>query len=258
MSLKLIIQGFIVGIGKIIPGVSGAMLAMFMGIYEPIMEAVTRFFDDKKRHFYLLFNFGIGLFLAIILFSKIILFLLSNYYYVTIYLFLGLIMGTVFQFKKQVFFNRKNKFLFVISFMILFIVPFFESTELFVFHENIFHYLYVIVLGGIDAVTSIVPGISGTAIFMMLGSYEFVLNVLGNPFSILFVLYFLGLVLSVILTCYMMHYLLKKWKNETNAVIFAFSLSSVLMLFLNVCNTINIFLILIFSIGVFVGYQLDK
>ena len=57
MSLKLIIQGFIVGIGKIIPGVSGAMLAMFMGVYEPLMEAVTRFFDDKKRHFYLLFHY---------------------------------------------------------------------------------------------------------------------------------------------------------------------------------------------------------
>ncbi len=258
MSLKLIIQGFIVGIGKIIPGVSGAMLAMFMGIYEPLMEAVTRFFDDKKRHFYLLFNFGIGLFLAIILFSKIILFLLSNYYYVTIYLFLGLIMGTVFRFKKQVSFNRKNKFLFVISFMILFIIPFFESNELFAFQKNIFHYLYVIVLGGIDAVTSIVPGISGTAIFMMLGSYEFVLNVLGNPFSILFVLYFLGLVIGVILTCYVMYYLLKKWNNETNVVIFAISLSSVFMLFLSVCNTINIFLILIFAVGVFAGYQLDK
>ena len=258
MSLKLIIQGFIVGIGKIIPGVSGAMLAMLMGLYEPLMEAVTRFFDDKKRHFYLLFHFGIGLFLAIILFSRIILFLLDNYYDVTIYLFLGLIMGTIFRFKRQVSFKRKNKFLFVISFMILFIIPFFESTQLFVFQKNIFHYLYVMMLGGIDAVTSIVPGISGTAIFMMLGSYEFVLNVLANPFSFLFVLYFLGLILGVIFTCYMMYYLLKKWKNETNVVIFAFSLSSVLMLFLNVCNIINIFLILIFVIGVFVGYQLDR
>lgn len=72
MNLKLIVQGFIVGVGKIIPGVSGSMLAMFMGLYEPLREAVTQFFDDKKKHFYLLFNFGIGLFLAIVLFSKII------------------------------------------------------------------------------------------------------------------------------------------------------------------------------------------
>ena len=51
MNLKRVIQGFLVGVGKIIPGVSGSMLAIFMGIYEPLMEAVTRFFDDKKKHF---------------------------------------------------------------------------------------------------------------------------------------------------------------------------------------------------------------
>ena len=38
MNLGLIIKGFVVGVGKIIPGVSGAMLAMFMGIYEELMD----------------------------------------------------------------------------------------------------------------------------------------------------------------------------------------------------------------------------
>ena len=258
MNLKLIIQGFIVGVGKIIPGVSGSMLAIFMGIYEPLMEAVTKFFDDKKKHFSLLFNFGIGLFLAIILFSKVILFLLTNYYDITIYLFLGLIMGTVFQFKKNVSFKRKNKILFLVAFFLLFSIPFLESKDVFVFQNSIFHYFYVILLGGIDAITSIVPGISGTAIFMMLGSYEFVLTILGNPFSFLFILYLVGLVLGVIFTCYLMYYLFQRWRNETNVVIFAFSLSSVLLLFLNVSNSINIFLILIFGIGLVLGYVLDR
>ena len=49
MSWRLILQGFIVGVGKIIPGISGSMLAMLMGIYEPLMEAVTHFFDDRKN-----------------------------------------------------------------------------------------------------------------------------------------------------------------------------------------------------------------
>ena len=133
MNLKLIVQGFIVGVGKIIPGVSGSMLAMFMGLYEPLMEAVTQFFDDKKKHFYLLFNFGIGLFLAIVLFSKIILFLLENYYYFTIYLFLGLIMGTVFRFKKNIKFHKKNIFIFVLAFSFMIFIPFLQTGESFIF-----------------------------------------------------------------------------------------------------------------------------
>lgn len=222
MNLKLIVQGFIVGVGKIIPGVSGSMLAMFMGLYEPLMEAVTQFFDDKKKHFYLLFNFGIGLFLAIVLFSKIILFLLENYYYFTIYLFLGLIMGTVFRFKKNIKFHKKNIFIFVLAFSFMIFIPFLQTGESFIFQNTFLHYLYTLLLGGIDALTSIVPGISGTAIFMMLGSYQFVLNILGNPFSLLFLIYVIGLILGVIITCYLMYYLLKRFKEQTNVVILLF------------------------------------
>ncbi len=257
MNLKLIIKGFIVGVGKIIPGVSGAMMAMLLGIYEDLMEAVTRFFDDKKKHFWLLLNFGIGLFLAIVLFSKIILFLLNNYYDVTIYLFLGLITGTVLKFKKSIQFLKKNLFLFVIAFLFLFIMPFLKSDGSFVFQNQVLQYLYVALLGMIDALTSIVPGISGTAIFMMLGSYEFVLSILGNPFSFLFILYALGMVVGVILTCYLMYYLLKRRKEEVNIVIFAFAIASLVLLFLNVSGSISVFLIIIFGIGAFLGYLFD-
>lgn len=257
MNLKLIIKGFIVGVGKIIPGVSGAMMAMLLGIYEDLMEAVTRFFDDKKKHFWLLLNFGIGLFLAIVLFSKIILFLLNNYYDVTIYLFLGLITGTVLKFKKSIQFLKKNLFLFVIAFLFLFFMPFLKSDGSFVFQNQVLQYLYVVLLGMIDALTSIVPGISGTAIFMMLGSYEFVLSILGNPFSFLFILYALGMVVGVILTCYLMYYLLKRRKEEVNIVIFAFAIASLVLLFLNVSGSIRVFLIIIFGIGAFLGYLFD-
>lgn len=258
MNLKLILQGFVVGVGKIIPGVSGSMLAIFMGIYEDLMEAVTRFFDDKKKHFWFLLNFGIGLFGAIVLFSKVILFLLNNYYDATIYLFLGLITGTVFHFRKCLYFNKKNIMLFLIAFLLMFILPFLQSNGLYVFNDNIIDYLYVILLGGIDALTSIVPGISGTAIFMMMGSYEFVLSVLSSPFSFVFLLYGFGVVIGVILTCYLMYYLLKHKKSETNMVIFAFSLVSLLLLFLRVRGSITWFYILIFIIGLFFGYLADK
>ena len=258
MNLKLIIQGFIVGIGKIIPGVSGAMLAMFMGIYEDLMEAITCFFSDKKKHFWLLFNFLIGLFIAIVLFSHVILFLLNHYYDITIYLFLGLITGTIFRFKKNISFTKKNIFIFLLALMIMLFLPFLESSEVYIFQDNFIHYLYTILLGVIDAFTSIVPGISGTAIFMMFGSYEFVLSVLGNPFSFLFLLYGMGMVLGVIVTCYLMYYLLKKKKEETNMVIFAFAIASVFFLFLKVSGNFSLFLLLVMSIGIVVGYFCDN
>ena len=37
------IKGFIIGIGKIIPGVSGAMLATIMGIYDKAIFYICNF-----------------------------------------------------------------------------------------------------------------------------------------------------------------------------------------------------------------------
>ena len=42
----LIIKGLIIGIGKIIPGVSGSMLAISLGEYENMLSAVNNYFKD--------------------------------------------------------------------------------------------------------------------------------------------------------------------------------------------------------------------
>ena len=137
-------------------------------------------------------------------------------------------------------------------------LPFFEWSGTYTFEPSFLSYLYVILLGGIDAFTSIVPGISGTALFMMLGSYEFVLSILGNPFTFLFVLYGIGLIIGILFTCYLMYYLLKHKRDEINVVILAFALSSILFLFLNVKDCFSLFLFLFFILGVILGYVFDE
>jgi len=258
MDIKLILKGFIVGLGKIIPGVSGSMLAMTLGIYENVIEAVTNFFSNPKKHLKLLMNFGIGVFLAIIIFSKIILFLLTNYYNETMYLFLGLILGTLIPFSKNLKINIKNILIFIIFISLMFLVTYLDTSTKFIFSGSIFNYLYVIFLGIIDAFTSIVPGISGTAIFMILGVYEFVLNILGSPFSLLFIFYLFGMVFGIIVICYIMNYLLKNKKEETYSIIFAFMIGSILILFLDLIQSFNFYLLLIFIIGILFGFYFDK
>ena len=48
--MKLFIKAFIIGIAKIIPGVSGAMLAVSFSIYDKLINSITNFFDDKKNN----------------------------------------------------------------------------------------------------------------------------------------------------------------------------------------------------------------
>ncbi|MCM1052999.1 MAG: DUF368 domain-containing protein [Ruminococcus sp.] len=258
MDFLLIIKGFVVGLGKIIPGISGSMLAITLGIYENIIDAITNFFSNVKKNSKLLINFGIGVFLAIIFFSKLILFLLSNYYYETMYLFLGLIMGTLLPFVKKVKITKKNVFLFFITIIIMFLLLTKNNSNTFYFNDSFIHYLYISLLGVIDAFTSIIPGISGTAIFMILGSYELVLNVLANPFNLMFIIYFLGLIIGVIVISFIMNYLFKNKKEETYSVILALMLSSLIILFLKLLEGFNITSLIIFIIGGFLGFLFDK
>ena len=46
-NIMLLIKGFIMGIGNIIPGVSGGTLALTLGIYERFIEAISHFFDNR-------------------------------------------------------------------------------------------------------------------------------------------------------------------------------------------------------------------
>ena len=254
MNLSLIVKGFIVGIGKVIPGVSGSMLAIALGIYETLIEAVTNFFSNPKKHFCLLANFCIGLFLAIVVFSKIITFFLHHFYYQTIFLFLGLILGTLMAFKKKVKLSRKNRLLFLFILFLMLFLSQLPSTNQYIFQNTGWDYIYIIILGGIDAITSIVPGLSGTAIYMLLGSYEYILSILGNPFSLAFILYGIGLLIAAIITCFIMRYLLKYKKEETYSILFAFMTGSMIILLFSVFENITIFLGVLLIVGVLLGY----
>ena len=79
-SLILFLKGIIIGIGKIIPGVSGSMLAFSLGVYEQAILAIAHFFQDFKHHSWYLFKLGSGIVLAILLFSNLVIFMLDKFY----------------------------------------------------------------------------------------------------------------------------------------------------------------------------------
>ena len=258
MNLKLIIQGFIVGVGKIIPGVSGSMLAMTLGIYDNLLESITCFFGNLRKNFKFLFNFGLGVLLAIIFFSNILAILLNNNYYCTMYMVLGLIIGSLIPFSKNIDIKSKNLIIIVGIIIIMFSLSGIKDVTIFNFKGTIFNYIFVIVLGFIDALSSIIPGISGTTIFMILGSYSFVLKVLANPFNIIGLFYGVGLFLGIIIVSYLMHYLLKNHKEKMNVIIFGFMISSLLILSLTLIEGFNILNLGIFGLSLIISFILNK
>lgn len=269
--MLLFLKGFLVGIGKIIPGVSGAMLAINFNVYEKLLNSITNFFDDWKNNLKFLLIFGSGVILAIILCSGIILFLLNNYMFLTMMFFIGLIFGGTYNFSKSIIFNYKSILLIIIiiiSFLLLSINNF--STDYVI--KNSFIDNIVFFIGGIlEVFASIVPGISGTSLLMIIGIYDDVLKIMSSIFNYSYVIdniniylsYGIGMFISFIINSYLINYFLNKYKNISYSVILGLAISSILFLIIitfKVEFTIIEFIlgIMLMVIGILISSIFDK
>ncbi len=88
--LFLVICGFFMSAGVVIPGVSSTLILMLFGIYTSYIDAVSTVYIP------FLFPLGIGLFLGCIVFMKLTKFLLDNFYPQTFFSIIGFTIGSIF------------------------------------------------------------------------------------------------------------------------------------------------------------------
>ncbi len=88
------IKGVIIGVGFITPGLSGGVLAVVFGIYEPLMRFLANLKHKFLKNVFFFLPIGIGGVLGIIAFSAVVDFAFSNFAAQFIWLFIGFIAGT--------------------------------------------------------------------------------------------------------------------------------------------------------------------
>lgn len=89
-----LVKGVMVGIGFITPGLSGGVLAVVFGIYEPLMRFLGNLREKFLKNLAFFLPVGIGGVLGILAFSAVIDFAFSNYAAQFTWLFIGFISGT--------------------------------------------------------------------------------------------------------------------------------------------------------------------
>ncbi len=95
--LKLLLTVFVgafIGVGAILPGLSGGVMCVLFGIYQPLMETLSHPFVGVKKHWRLLVPTIIGIAIGFVGFAKI-LELLNIDDLVLQSIFLGLVLGTI-------------------------------------------------------------------------------------------------------------------------------------------------------------------
>lgn len=96
--LFLVISGFIMSAGIIIPGVSNTLILMLLGIYESYLNAIS------YLYFPFLIPLGIGILIGSLFFMQLTKFLLDKFYAQTFFSILGFTLGSIFVLYPRFFF----------------------------------------------------------------------------------------------------------------------------------------------------------
>lgn len=191
--------------------------------------------------------------------SKIILICLDKYYLVTMFCFQGMILGGIKPIINKINkdFNKQNFIIFLLSFFSIILLSLLNIKGN---NNNIFTYF---ISGIFEAISTIVPGISGTALLMMIGTYNIVITAFANLLNYSYLInnikiilpFIIGLVLGIIIVSKFINYLFKKYKTNTYFAIIGFSLASILLIFLQTLNKSYSILEIILSFFSFIiGY----
>lgn len=88
-----VFQGALIGLGAVLPGISGGVLSVIFGIYKPIMELISNPFANFKTHVPKLFPVILGGAIGFLGVANILAFFLEKYPDPSVCLFIGLITG---------------------------------------------------------------------------------------------------------------------------------------------------------------------
>ncbi len=226
------------GVCDLIPGISGGTIAFITGIYTRLIDAVKSFSpkliydiftypihkerdslkedilkeDIEKLDLLFLLVLMLGIISALLAGSRIIKFLLRDYYAYTLSFFIGLIVVS----SKIIFSHIQNHDIKNISFgflgfalglMLSILVPLTVTPTL--------GYVF---LGGFFAVSAMfLPGISGAFILLIMGLYEFMINVLNDISSNVsyFLIFITGALSGAFCISRIISFLFKKNKCRT-------------------------------------------
>ncbi|MBN2504667.1 MAG: DUF368 domain-containing protein [Bacilli bacterium] len=249
LYLILMLKGFLIGLAFIIPGVSGGTVAVYLGIYDKLVHAIGNIFKEFKQSLLFLAPIFAGIAISVVALAKLIGILLDWNSFVTLMLFIGLIIGGIPSLVKKTGkpIGWKEYVAFSLSFVLVLVILIGERSRagsgIASFDVHWTDFLIIFFLGVIASMTMIVPGISGSALLMALGFYTaIVTNVIGNilDFSVIgyniFVLvpFALGVGVGIILFSRVIEMFLSRYPKTTYASIVGFVIASVIVIFMEI------------------------
>lgn len=226
-NIILFLKGFLIGSFILIPGISGGLICIFLGVYENIISSLSNLIKDFKKGLKFLIPITLGGIFGLILCSKALKVFYTNYE--TQFFFLVITVLSI----SVVFIKRKFKkitindliavFLGLIFLFSIYMLPPFSSNN-----KSLINYIYFLLLGILIAIGLILPGISVSHMLLIVGLYDLTITALNN-YDIIF-LAKIGFVtlFGVIISIKLLNHCIEKYERFFYHVVIGFIIGSII------------------------------
>ncbi|TXB66982.1 DUF368 domain-containing protein [Vicingus serpentipes] len=228
-------KGIAMGAADVVPGVSGGTIAFITGIYEELLSTISSvnieslkvlkndgikgFWNHINGSFLVALLLGIGISIASL--AKLITYLLKHHDILLWSFFFGLILSSIYLVGKTIKKWDTIKFLALligsaIAYYITILPPM----------ENPDALWFVFLSGAIAICAMILPGISGSFILLLLGSYELVLSAIKDLKISTIAVFGIGCVVGLLSFSKLLSWMFKKYHDLTIALLTGFLVGS--------------------------------
>lgn len=238
MQWHNVYRGFLIGASDLIPGVSGGTVALVLGIYDELLAAVGGILSREwRKHAGFLLPLALGVVGALLVFSRAIAYLLERHFVPTQMFFMGLIVGVL----PMLWHRSEAPKTFRLPHVVLLAAaalatattklvnpdPAVEPmTEL-----SAARAAGLFLSGAAAAFATLLPGISGSFVLLVLGVYPTAIYALATLHVPLIVVIGSGIAVSLLVGSRLIRMTLRRYPTYTYAVIIGLILGSVVVVF---------------------------
>lgn len=281
-----VIKGAAIGISNVIPGLSGATMAVVLGVYEKMIT----FFDQIALHpikaikdFWAIL---LGMVLGIVLSIFAIVYLIETFPILAIFFLSGLILGSIPKVSTKIQLRALHWLdilVFVVFAGLMIALPLLNQAEVAVETLTFGLFIILLVMGVLAAASMVIPGISGSMILWVFGYYLFITmlvqNIISDLFSFelgaffqsiwMFIPFAIGIVVGLVLISKFIKYALKKREQTVYSAILSLLLLSPYVVIISILEEYTLTIqnasiwmwmggIILGLVGIYIGYIFSK
>ena len=194
-QIRYFIAGIFIGISELLPGISGATVALMFGVYERILAFLT-----QLKGFNLIIPLLIGMVLSVFLFSSLINYLYENFTDIFNILIAILMIGYGVFLIINIYFKEnisQGMSFYLTLFLAIFIGLSLSSFQMYSSEEPTM--ILLAILGFIACSFLLFPGISGSAFLLSVGAYTLIIQSIANLNFNVLLPFAIGMLASLIL-----------------------------------------------------------